>query len=455
MKAFITYLIASGTGLMLFYLIDRYLLQRNTMYSWHRGFYLLAYMGSALLPLAGLLLPDRISVAEVLRIPGFLLDELVFVQHPANGVSSAAELTTFSVIDILFYIWLTGSVYCLCVTSIKLFRLYNTVKDSTVVKDPNGAVAYYIMPEGNTPFSFFRRIYLPLDMTDKPIFKNVLVHETAHIRSLHSLDLLLCLPVILLQWWNPFAHLLLRNMRNNHEFLADRSVLCNGADRKKYQYELLSVSMDATAGYLCCNYQSNNLKKRIMMMNTEKKSSLKLSILRYFTAVLPLFLLLAGSNLLKAGVSSPSLRTESDKPAPVIRQDSTKQVFNYCKVRPSFPGGNNALYQYLAQNIQYPKIAIDNRVEGKIFLSFIVEKDGSLSDIQVLKGNYRELEEKDLKTDKTTQKISPETIKQAEKELNTEAIRIVKSMPKWEPGKDADGKPVRVEFTLPINFKLQ
>lgn len=192
-----------------------------------------------------------------------------------------------------------------------------------------------------------------------------------------------------------------------------------------------------------------------MMMNTEKKSSLKLSILRYFTAVLPLFLLLAGSNLLKAGVSSPSLRTESDKPAPVIRQDSTKQVFNYCKVKPSFPGGNNALYQYLAQNIQYPKIAIDNRVEGKIFLNFIVEKDGSLSDIQVLKGNYLRLEEKDLKTDKTTQKVSPETIKQAEKELNIEAIRAVKSMPKWEPGKDADGKPVRVEFRLPINFKLQ
>ncbi len=102
-------------------------------------------------------------------------------------------------------------------------------------------------------------------------------------------------------------------------------------------------------------------------------------------------------------------------------------VFDVVEVMPQFPGGQIAMLQYLMKNIKYPEQAMKEGIQGRVAVSFIVEKDGSISDVKPV--------------------LSVHPL------LNKEAVRVVKSMPKWSPGKH-NGKPVRVRFNLPVMFKL-
>ena len=102
-------------------------------------------------------------------------------------------------------------------------------------------------------------------------------------------------------------------------------------------------------------------------------------------------------------------------------------VFDVVEVMPQFPGGQIAMLQYLMENIKYPEQAMKEGIQGRVTVRFIVEKDGSISDVKPV--------------------LSVHPL------LNKEAVRVVKSMPKWSPGKH-NGKPVRVRFNLPVMFKL-
>ena len=114
------------------------------------------------------------------------------------------------------------------------------------------------------------------------------------------------------------------------------------------------------------------------------------------------------------------------EPEPV-KEEETK-VFDVVEQMPSFPGGQGALMQWLSSNIKYPVIAAENGVQGRVIIQFVVEKDGSVSGVTVAKS------------------VDPS--------LDKEAQRVVKSMPKWIPGKQ-NGSAVRVKYTVPVTFKLQ
>ena len=103
-------------------------------------------------------------------------------------------------------------------------------------------------------------------------------------------------------------------------------------------------------------------------------------------------------------------------------------VFDVVEVMPQFPGGQIAMMKYIMENMKYPKQAMKEGIQGRVAVRFIVEKDGSISDVKPI--------------------LSVHPL------LNKEAVRVVKSMPKWTPGKQ-NGKPVRVRFNLPVMFKLK
>lgn len=109
-------------------------------------------------------------------------------------------------------------------------------------------------------------------------------------------------------------------------------------------------------------------------------------------------------------------------------EEEEQQIFTVVENDPEFPGGMEALYKYLAQNIKYPQLARDNNITGRVYVTFVVERDGSITGCRVLR---------DIGGG-----------------CGQEAIRVVKSMPKWNPGKQR-GKAVRVQFNLPVNFNLQ
>ncbi|GAD06266.1 energy transducer TonB [Porphyromonas crevioricanis] len=114
--------------------------------------------------------------------------------------------------------------------------------------------------------------------------------------------------------------------------------------------------------------------------------------------------------------------------APVKEEDDENKVFMIVEQQPEFPGGTAALMKWLSSNVRYPEIAIENNIQGRVIVSFVVEKDGSTTDVKVVRG------------------VDPA--------LDKEAVRLASSMPKWTPGKQR-GKPVRTRFTLPVAFQLR
>ncbi len=115
-------------------------------------------------------------------------------------------------------------------------------------------------------------------------------------------------------------------------------------------------------------------------------------------------------------------------PKPVQKEEATDEIFVVVENQPEFPGGNAAMMKFLSDNIKYPVIAQENGLQGRVITNFVVERDGSITDVQVVRG------------------VDPS--------LDREAIRVIQSMPRWKPGQQR-GQPVRVRFTLPVVFRLQ
>ena len=126
----------------------------------------------------------------------------------------------------------------------------------------------------------------------------------------------------------------------------------------------------------------------------------------------------------------PALKSSIKFTAPVIKKQAAEpeKVFDMVEQMPTFPGGQQELMSYLGKNIKYPTIAQENGTQGRVIIQFVVERDGTITDVHVARG------------------VDPY--------LDKEAVRVVQSMPKWIPGKQ-NGKAVRVKFTVPVMFRLQ
>ena len=112
----------------------------------------------------------------------------------------------------------------------------------------------------------------------------------------------------------------------------------------------------------------------------------------------------------------------------VSQKDQKETPFNEVEDKPAFPGGMEAMIQFFSTNIQYPADAKKQKIDGRVLVNFVIEKDGSITDVKVMKPGFPS--------------------------LDAEAVRVVKAMPKWKPGYQ-NGKAVRVQFTMPINFSLK
>lgn len=142
-------------------------------------------------------------------------------------------------------------------------------------------------------------------------------------------------------------------------------------------------------------------------------------------------LLLLDSNLKAQNVVNPTNEKDNITILRAVGDDSTvsdkEKVYQVVEQQPSFPGGREELFKYLAYNVRYPIDAAKNKIEGRVLVTFVVEHDGSISNVNVANSVYPSLDK--------------------------ESIRVVSGMPKWIPGK-ANGKTIRVKYTIPITFRL-
>ena len=126
--------------------------------------------------------------------------------------------------------------------------------------------------------------------------------------------------------------------------------------------------------------------------------------------------------------SRAQVQTYTPPPPPkAVEEEATEEIFVVVEQQPEFPGGMSALMKFLSDNIKYPVIAQENGIQGRVITNFVVERDGSITDVNVVRGQ--------------------------DPSLDKEAVRVIKTMPRWKPGQQR-GKPVRVRFTLPVQFRL-
>lgn len=148
--------------------------------------------------------------------------------------------------------------------------------------------------------------------------------------------------------------------------------------------------------------------------------------MRTRTLLLPVFLSLAF--IISSCKKEDQLKEEDNvKTENECNSGDTTRIFMVVESMPEFPGGEEAMYQFLDNNIQYPDEAKENNIQGRVFVTFVVEKDGAICSVEVLRGIGHGCDE--------------------------EAVRVVEAMPNWIPGKQR-GEPVRVQFNLPIKFTL-
>ena len=323
---------------------------------------------------------------------------------------------------ITFAFFLTQMI--LQVLSVLRLRRKHPVYGANGVFDiPRGASL--ILPTDDTaPYSFFNLIVVGTRDLDDEELRCILAHESLHVRRNHSLDLTVMRMLCCVAWFNPFVWLMLRELRAVHEFQADDASL-GTCGREDYLHLLYRQMTGTGYGHITNNFQSINIKKRIVMMN---KTRTRLGAWKVLVA-LPVAALLVMVGCKNAADPEADSTAAQQQEVVANTNDTVYDGMEHmAEVDPEFPGGVEALYKYLAQNIHYPEQAKKEQIQGRVFVNFVVGKDGSITDAVVKRGIGGGCDE--------------------------EALRVVNAMPKWTPGK-VRGENVRVNYDLPINFKLR
>lgn len=280
----------------------------------------------------------------------------------------------------------------------------------------------------------------------------LLIHERSHIRLHHSRDVVFVELLTVLQWFNPVVWLLSRDLRTVHEYEADEAVLSQGADTAQYITLLMHKAMGVQACVLANGINTSETKKRVKMMIKMKSPRWSWLKCLYIVPIAALSLAVTARTVTDYKV------LPSQELAQLQAVDGEDPVFEVCEVQPQFPGGDVEMMKFFMKNVKYPAVAETNGVQGCVLVSFIVEKDGSLSHVEaksVTDATGNAVTVVAIRSDMTDkQKQEAMDRNKGIQALKDESERVVKLMPKWKPGKQR-GETVRVRCTIPATFRLQ
>ena len=449
------YFLKVNVAFILLYAFYRLFFYRDTFFKLRRAI-LLAFFGVALLyPLMNIQdwIREQEPMVEVIQMYSAILPETTIT--PDNVPETDWHGLLLSGVSYLYW----GGVLALLLRFlVQLSSILLLARKSKVMQIYDTRVHVLDRPAG--PFSFFRLIFLHPDSHSDKEIDEILTHEGTHVNQWHSIDVIICELICIVCWVNPFVWLLKREVRHNLEYLADDTVLESGYDSRSYQYHLLGLAhTNKSATSLSNSFNMLHLKNRISMMN--KKRSHGIGRAKYLIFIPIVGGLLIFSNidavaritdelvessfaeaLLPEAIQLPiqllpavnnETQVETRKEYVLSKEElaaikrAEEQVFTVVEKMPEYPGGQKALLKYLASSVKYPESAMRNGIEGRVSCSFIVRKNGSITDAEVIRG------------------VDPA--------LNAEALRIINAMPEWSPGEQR-GKAVNVKYTVPVTFRL-
>ena len=413
MTPFLLYIGRSSLYLALFYAFFLLVMRRTTFFRLNRLLLLVGTVACFLLPLL------RLRTVEV---PLLMAGPLTEVGADSALTAGPSATSPFPYLELLYII---GFLAVLVWTAAAMVRMYRTIRKGAATRLEDGTKL--VLTEADVPsFSWGRTIVMSRkDAEANPVIR---LHEEAHIRKAHTLDILLFTAVTLVHWFNPLVWITLSELKLLHEYEADDAVLNHGIDATQYQLLLVRKAVGDKRFTLANGFQHAKLKNRIDMMLQSPSSGWKrLSWL----AILPF---LAGTmflcNPVRAKVVSVDQpETVLSEMAPAALPDTTKVIpFATVEVKPTFNGGTaNEFSKWVNENLKYPQAAKDAGIQGRVVLQFTVYPDGSVRDTKVLRG------------------VNPD--------LDAEALRVVSASPDWTPGY-VKGEPVKVTYTFPVIFQL-
>lgn len=437
MEPLSAYLWQSAVVLTLLFVPFQLLLRKEHYYALNRAILLSVMLLSLLLPLSHHTMPEGVEnwlhpaasqeVKPIIELGEAQIadDVIILKQDPNVEAPSWFELHW---LDLLTALWLLGAMTFIGWQAKGLWQLHKILHDEGNVREPLADGNTLLLTSAAVPsFSWMHTIVISVDDYAEN-GETILTHERAHIAHRHSLDRLLLLVVQALQWWNPFVWLMADALTQVHEYQADLAVLRQGINATQYQLLLIRKAAGPVGLALVNGFKRNKLKLRIVMMNN--MINLRGAKSRYL-ALLPMMLLAVAFTARAEVKTIDKQKTVKENPPAQSQATWTPQdedeVQAVVDQEPEYPGGVQGLMTFIGENLRYPMACAQQGIEGRVTLSFIVEKDGSVSHVKEMR--------------------SPDSL------LTAEAIRVVEAMPKWTPGMQ-DGQPVRVRYILPVKFQL-
>ncbi len=425
------YLMLVNIYLLLFYGFYVLLLSRETFFQLNRLYLISAAILSFFIPLIQSDWVKNLFITQEVKYTIYNSPVMLYHFKPNSD-------TPFTIGRLLVIIYLAGIVILMARLAWQLIAL------NRIIDQPQASGAY----------SFFKKIRLGDDLSNHDV---IAAHEHVHARQWHSADVLIIEGVMIINWFNPVVYLYRFTIKHIHEFIADRQAIISGTEKVDYALLLLSQTFNAPPHQLVNPFFNHSLlRQRIIML--QKNRSQRVALIKYFLSA-PLFILMMvlssatvnNSKTLRAinkkaeqvflspatvepieinPVSDPANKTETKN---ILSLTDTLRknegpVFTSVEQVPEFPGGIQAFGEFLGKNIKYPAKARENKVQGRVIISFIVEKDGSLSDVRIRRGIGSGADE--------------------------EAVRVINLSPKWKPGIQ-NGHTVRVQYSVPISFTLE
>ncbi len=441
----LNYLLQVNLYLILFYGFYRILLRSETFFNLNRG-YLVA--SAALAFFIPLMQSDWVRSWFVTEQISQTIN--VFYDPQVFYVQASKQAHTLTLGDFIAIFYITGILIGIARFGGNLVYLGKMMKRKIVQKETKQA------------FSFFSVLFVSKELKSR---STIMKHEFVHIRQLHSADVMLFELIAIFNWFNPVVYLYKNSIKHIHEFIADEVASRNEASKADYAMLLFQEQFGVQAIPLTNNFfNSSLLKLRIKMLHKERSNQ---TAMMKYGLIAPLFMLMIvvssatlaskelkqieskiedvtdthleevtvtksarevlaeeGIDLSKALIISPALVDE----VKAYNKTDTTDIFNAVEQQAEFPGGMEAFSKYLQDNLKYPEAAQKANIQGKIYVQFVINRDGSSEKFEVLKSTENE-------------------------SLDNEALRVLKSIPKWEAGKQS-GRNVRSRFIVPINFQL-
>ena len=444
------YALKSAFVLFLLYVPYTLLLHRDSFFRLNRFVLLGVLLLSLVLPLCNVswLSMDRQPVVHAAQMQMVEIGIPVNVLPQNDVVDEMAEASapsSFTLFGLLTLIYIIGMAVVLLLRLWQMGSLRLQLRRGSLWRHSEDGITVYCHADRVAPFSWMNSIVISEeDYAESG--REIILHETGHIRFRHSWDVLLLTLVQMVQWWNPLAYMAGISLRDVHEYEADDYVLRQGVSASAYQMLLLKKAVGYGSYTFANNFNHSLTKKRITMMRKSKSNPWMRSKVLYVIPVTTLALSAFATPEIVSPVQDvvskfESKGTDTSADLQAIGKFSTEimgEVQNaatanedtiYGKVdkNAEYPGGTEALMKFIMTNLKYPETCRKEGIQGRVVIKFVVNTDGSIVDME--------------------ENRSPHA------DLTAEAMRVIKMMPKWTPA-TVGGKTVRSRFFLPVMFWL-